>query len=239
MTRFFNVTPYLIAALAAGCGGSSSGGGGPVVTDPPRPTAAIAAANRINALTGQPTAANLATRTGTATLTGLVATDLTSGGQSGSRGLMGQSNLTVNFDSRAVTGTAGTFAEVVSSSPGGQISVSQWVQSLTGTLNQTGSLNPGTTGMTLTTTGSLGGTLVINGQSVAGTYRVDAVGNGLVFQQNGSTTYAVGGLGTGQSSDLEVTFTPNGGGTPIRVCIDNLCPTTGAGLSAVHVLQLN
>jgi hypothetical protein len=92
--------------------------------------------------------------------------------------------------------------------------------------------------MTLTTSGNLSGSLVVNGQNVAGSYRIDAAGNGLSFQRKGATTYAVGGPGSGLSSDLEVTFAPTSGGAPIRVCMDNLCPTSGAGLGAVYVLQL-
>jgi hypothetical protein len=231
--------PFLLAAVAAGCGGSS-GGGDPVVITPPRPTAAIATANQIYGLAGSPTAENLSARTGTATLTGLIAADLTSGGQSGSRAIMGQSNLTVNFGSGAVTGSATNFAEVVSSTSGGQITVSKWVQSMTGSLTQSGTLTHGAggSGMTLTTTGNLAGTMVINGQAEAGSYRIDATGNGLSFQRKGPTTYAVGGPGSGLPSDLEVTFTPTGGGAPIRVCIDNLCPASGPGLGAVHILQV-
>jgi hypothetical protein len=171
----------------------------------------------------------------------LIAADLTSGGQAGSRAIMGQSTLTVNFDSGAVTGSASNFVEVVSSTAGGQIAVSQWVQDLTGTLNQSGTLSygAGSTGLTLTTSGNLTGSLAVNGQAVAGTYRVDGTGNGLTFQQKGTTIYAVGGAGTGLPDGLEVSFTPTAGGSPIRICIDNLCPGSGAGLSAVHVLELN
>jgi hypothetical protein len=96
----------------------------------------------------------------------------------------------------------------------------------------------GGSGITLTTSGNLAGTMVINGQTVAGSYRVDGAANGLSFQRKGTTTYAVGGPGTGLPSDLEVTFTPTVGGAPIRVCIDDLCPASGTGLAAVHVLEV-
>lgn len=247
MPPFKVVALLMIATSVTGCGGASTsgggtnggGGGGVVTTPPPRPMAAVSTANEIAGLSGQAVPVNAASRTGTATLSGLVAAELTSGG-TGNRALLGESTLSVNFDSLAVSGSATNFAEVVSTTNSGQISVTQWVQSLNGTLSQTGRIanSPNGSVLTLTTSGTLTGTLSIEGQNVSGTYQVNANANTLGLLRKGTTTYAVGGLGPDQNSDLEVTFTPNGG-APIRVCIDNLCPDTGTGLSALHVLKLN
>lgn len=238
MARSISAFPLLLSLTIWGCGGGSSEG--PIVVSPTRPTAGIAIANGISALQGVPVNAHLGARSGTAELSGLFAADLTSKGTSGNRAIMGESHLTVNFDTREVSGYAARFAEVVATSDEDGISVTEWIQSMSGTLAQTGSISHGPSGssISLSTTGSLSGIMSVNGETQTGTYRVVANDNELTFHQNGLTVYALGLETSNDPSNLEVTFHPQSGGAPIRVCVGGLCPNSGTGLSALHVLKL-
>ncbi len=175
-------------------------------------------------------------------MSGLVASDLEAlpFGQ-GSRSIVGESTLNVNFDTRQVTGRATNFWEVVGGSRNGQIEITDWVQGLSGTLNQTGVVShiPGSSAIILDTAGNLVGQLDVNGTPVSGTFSVVADGNVLLFYQKGSRIVAIGDGFDDGYSELDVTFTPTGGGASIPICYNNSCPASGAGLTVGHNLELN